>query len=98
MRRPGSRRGWCWQSLKDPIGRGADARRITAILLATAAAETAGFWPALGKTTGAGVRTLTLDVRTARARMSEVLKAAELGADIAITRHGRRVARVVGAA
>ena len=29
--------------------------------------------------------------------MSEVLKAAELGADITITRHGHRVARVAGA-
>ena len=46
---------WRRQSLKDPTGRAAEARRVTAILLATAAAETTGFWPSLGKTTGAGV-------------------------------------------
>lgn len=87
---------WSWQSPKGPEERAADARRITAILLAAATAETAGFWPALGKTKGAGVRTLTLDVRNARARMSEVLKSAEHGIDITITRHGHRIARVVG--
>lgn len=87
---------WSWRSPKGPAERAADACRITAILLATATAETEGVWPALGKTKGAGVGTLTLDVRTVRAHLSEVLKSAEHGIDITITRHGHRVARVVG--
>ncbi len=61
---------WSWQSAKGPSERAADARRITAILLAVAAAETAGVWPSLGKTTGAGMRTLTLR-RAHRARPHE---------------------------
>jgi len=90
---------WRWQAPLGPPERQAEARRIAAILLATAAAEKAGYWPAVGKTTGTdpALKTVTLDLGTARARLGDVVKAAELGADITLTRYGRRVARVVAA-
>ena len=90
---------WRWQAPQAPPERQAGARRIAAILLATAAAETAGYWPAFGKTTGTdpSLKTVTLDLGTARARLGELVKAAELGADITLTRYGHRVARVVAA-
>lgn len=90
---------WRWQAPQGPPERQAGARGIAAILLATATAETAGYWPAFGKTIGTdpALKTITLDLGTARARLGEVVKAAELGADITLTRYGRRVARVVAA-
>lgn len=89
---------WRWPKRHGPEQLQAEARRLAGMLLAAARAETARDWPALGSAGGAclTLKALTLDVRTARGRFSEMLKAAELGADITLTRRGRRVARVVG--
>ncbi len=75
-----------------------DARRLAGMLLAAARAETEGAWPLLGGTSGAASnRVIAVDIRAARARFSELLKAAERGADITILRRTRRVARLVSA-
>lgn len=89
---------WCWPMPREPEQRQADSRRLAGMLLAAAEAEATGRWPALGGTAGAdpSLPALTLDASTARARWSEVLKAARLGADITLTLRGRKVARVVG--
>ena len=89
---------WRWRSPRGPRERQAEARRVAGLLLAAAIAETTGVWPALGTIAGnrTGLKSLTIGVRTARARFSEMLKAAEFGMDITLTRHGKRVARMVG--
>jgi len=89
---------WRWRSPQGPEERRAEARRVAGLLLAAATAETTGVWPALGTIAGnrTGLKSLTIGVRSARARFSEMLKAAEFGMDITLTRHGKRVARMVG--
>lgn len=89
---------WRWRSPRGPEERQAEARRVAGLLLAAATAETTGVWPALGTIAGnrTGLKSLTIGVRSARARFSEMLKAAEHGIDITLTRHGKRVARMVG--
>ncbi len=88
---------WRWPLPQEPATNQAEARRLAGMLLAAAAAETAGGWPALGAVAGAdpAIAPVTLDCRTARARWSEVLRAAESGVDVTVTRRGRRVARVI---
>ncbi|HET6182681.1 MAG TPA: hypothetical protein VFA03_03695 [Acetobacteraceae bacterium] len=79
--------------------RRADARRIAGALLAIAEAEAAGHWPRLGRTEGPDptLPPVTLDCRQIRRRFRHVLDAVLQGADIAITRRRRLVARIVPA-
>jgi len=76
--------------------RRAEARRIAALLIATAIAETRGVWPALGTTAGSPFhrKSLSLGVRFVRAQFCEIVTAAEAGTDISLTRRGRQVARI----
>jgi prevent-host-death family protein len=89
---------WRWHSPQEPQERHAEARRIAALLIATAIAETTGVWAVLGTTAGSHPQriSLSLGVRSVRARFCEIVKAAEAGTDISLTRHGRQVARIVG--
>ncbi|MEO8715158.1 MAG: hypothetical protein ABI369_09105 [Acetobacteraceae bacterium] len=90
---------WRWPRPHGPEQRRAEARALTGMLLAMARALAAGTWPNLGGVAGADppIRLISIDLSAARTRFSEMVKAAELGADIALTRRGRCVARVVGA-
>ena len=76
------------------------ARRITGMLLAAGTAELAGEWRALGATAGViegvGSRQV-VECSLVRARFKELLDVVALGAEVVITRHGRRVGRVVRA-
>lgn len=88
---------WRWPSPVGPEQRQRDARRIAGMLLAAARAETEGYWPLLGGTSGAPARPpiVAVDIRAARARFGELLRATEHGADITILRRTRPVARLV---
>lgn len=92
--------------LSDPFGwpvppeaaqRQADGRRLAGMLIAAAEAEATGVWPRLGRVAGAepGLDPIALTCRRARARFRDVLRAAEAGADVTITRRGKPVARVL---
>jgi len=85
-------------SPQGPRERHAEARRIAALLIATAIAETTGVWSVLGATAGSHPNrtSLRLGVRSVRGRFCEIVKAAEAGTDISLTRRGRQVARIVG--
>ncbi len=76
------------------------ARRITGMLLAAGTAELAGEWRALGAAAGViegvGSRQV-VECSLVRARFKELLDVVALGAEVVITRHGRRVGRVVRA-
>ncbi len=87
-----------WPDPPDPAVRRADARRITGMLIAVAEAEAIGHWPRLGRLEGAepGTPRIELNSRRARTEFRELLDAAEAGADILITRHGKPVVRMVG--
>ena len=89
---------WRWHSPQGPQERHAEARRIAALLIATAIAETTGVWSVLGATAGSHPNrtSLRLGVRSVRGRFCEIVKAAEAGTDISLTRRGRQVARIVG--
>jgi AcrR family transcriptional regulator len=74
------------------------ARRIAGMVLAAAAAESAGDWAGLGGRAGASGRTaVRMDATEARARFREVLARVEAGQDVVIARRERVVARVVRA-
>ncbi len=90
---------WVWHERPDRPQRLAAARRIAGMMLAAARAQASGAWEALGRVEGAAPwrGRLTLECRDARARMRELLDAAEAGAEVVITRRGRISARVVGA-
>ena len=89
---------WRWPRPHSPEQRQTEARALAGMLLAMARAEIAGAWPDLGGVAGAdlSMRPISIGLGVARTRFSEVVKAAELGADITLIRRGRRVARVLG--
>ncbi|MGA9866149.1 MAG: hypothetical protein WBQ75_06865 [Acetobacteraceae bacterium] len=89
---------WRWPRPHSPEQRQTEARSLAGMLLAMARAEIAGAWPDLGGVAGAelSMRSISIGLGVARTRFSEVVKAAELGADITLIRRGRRVARVLG--
>lgn len=88
-----------WNDRPEPGRRQTHARRLAGMLIAAAEAEATGFWPRCGAVDGAGLAfdPVTIDTRQARIRLRELLDAAELGADITITRRRKPVARVVRA-
>jgi prevent-host-death family protein len=85
-----------WPMAPEPAARAAEARRLAGMLIAAAEAEAAGSWRRLGRLAGAepGMPPIDVSSRHVRPQLRVLLDAAEEGAEITITRHGRPVARL----
>ena len=90
--------GW-WPEGLAVAERARMARRIAGMLLAAGRAELAGEWavgcPAAGVMDG---RVYLLESNVARTRFRELLDAVEAGAEVVLTRRGKKVVKMVGVA